>query len=117
MIPKQAVKAEHKHVDQVGERSERSEYKDLFEFVSDAIQLRLRTSTEREIAERLESTRISNVEGFTCTDCSNHNVEVIRYGDGSTWVLCPKFGWFEGAGLGESLKLGCREKRKQCAWL
>jgi len=110
-----AVRVKRQLAEQVEERVQKGEYTSLSEFVSEAIQLRLRMILENRIKELLERPLITGTRAYTCTNHYSHNIKVIKYDDGSIWVMCPMFGWFEDNGSGMQ-KLGCKERKKRCTW-
>ena len=116
-MPKwKAVRVKQELVEEVKKELGRTGHKALSDFVSDAIQHRLQTLAKRRLSESLERECIVGVRTYTCTNDFVHNVKVVKYDDSSVWVLCPMFGWFEGASSGGTLKLGCKETKKRCTW-
>lgn len=111
-----AVKLKQELVDQAKEEAEKSNYRSLSEFVSEAIQLRLQTLTEERASTRLERPQIIGVRKYTCTNDFVHDVKVVTYDDSSIWVMCPMFGWFGETDSGRTPKLGCKERKKHCTW-
>jgi len=111
-----AVRLKQELVEQAKEEVEKSNYRSLSEFVSEAIQLRLQTLTEESPSEHLERTRIVGVRMYTCTNDFVHDVKVVTYDDSSIWVMCPMFGWFEEFDSEGTPKLGCKERKKHCTW-
>lgn len=110
------VKVKQELVEQVEKQVDESRCKNLSEFVSEAIQLRLQTLTEKRKATPPTRPKIVGVREYRCTNGFVHNIKVVRYEDSSIWVTCPMFGWFEEAGLETTPKLGCKERKKRCTW-
>lgn len=57
--------------------------------------------------------QIIAIREVKCINGSYHDVKIIKYGDGSIWICCPSFGWYEDH---HSLELGCKSRKKQCTW-
>jgi len=110
------VRVKQELVDQIEKEVEKSEFKGLSEFVSDAIRHRLQALDKQKTSEYLARTRIIGVRTYTCSNDFVHNVKVVKYDDSSVWVMCSMFGWFEDAGFGGTPKLGCKERKKRCTW-
>jgi len=90
--------------------------KGLYERASEGIQHRLQKLTKQRTSEDLEHTRIVGERAYTCANDFVHHIKVVKYDDGSVWVMCPMFGWYEEASSEGILKLGCRERKKRCTW-
>lgn len=95
---------------------EKGKYKSLYESGSQANQNCLQKLTKQRTSKGLEPTRIVGKRAYTCTNGFVHHIKVVKYDDGSVWVMCPMFGWYEEAGLEGILKLGCKERKKRCTW-
>jgi Arc/MetJ-type ribon-helix-helix transcriptional regulator len=110
------VKVKQELVDQVEKEVDKNTYKSLSDFVSEALQLRLQTLTEKRKAAQLTRPKIVGMREYTCTNGFAHNIKVVKYEDSSIWVTCPMFGWFEDTSIEGAPKLGCKERKKRCTW-
>ena len=110
------IKVKQEIVEQFEKEVDESRYKSLSEFVSEAIQLRLQTLSEKRKAIPLTRPKVVGVREYTCTNEFAHKIKVVRYEDSSIWVTCPMFGWFEGARSEGAPKLGCISRKKRCTW-
>jgi len=106
------IQVEQELADQIEKVLDKSKYKDLSEFVQEAIQKRLQTIPKTPA----EQPRIIAVRSYNCSNDFFHKIKVVKYDDSSIWVTCPMFGWFEDTTPDKKPQLGCKERKKPCAW-
>lgn len=109
------IQVEQELVDQIGRTVDKTKYKSLTEFVQEAIEKRLKALAQ-ETSKTPEQLRIVAVRNYTCSNDFVHQIKVVKYEDSSLWVTCPVFGWFENTTLDKTPRLGCKERKKPCAW-
>ena len=110
------VRIKQELADQVQKTLGKSEYKNLSDFVSEAIELRLKALADKRTLDYLGQSRVIGTRLYKCINKYIHNIAVVKYDDSSIWVMCPMFGWFEDASLEGPLKLGCKDRKKHCTW-
>ncbi|MEM2102229.1 MAG: hypothetical protein QXM22_01790 [Candidatus Bathyarchaeia archaeon] len=110
------IQVEQELADQIEKTLAKSKYRDLSEFVQEAIEKRLQALTEKAITKAPEQPRIIAVRSYTCSNEFVHKIKVVKYDDSSIWVTCPMFGWFENTTPDKRPQLGCKERKKPCAW-
>jgi len=109
-------KAKQELDDQIESKVKVSRYETFSEHITESIQLRLRALAEKNTSEHLEHMNIIGDETYICADSPHSNVFAVKYEDGSAWVMCPMFGWYDDNSLKCVMKLGCIKKKTRCSW-
>jgi hypothetical protein len=111
MVKYKTVKVRQELVKEIEKRIDKNQFQNLSDFVSTAIQFRLRTLDKKRIPILGED--IIGIRTETCYVNKPHKIKIFKYNDSSMWIACPNFGWFKKDG---EEHLGCRERKKRCTW-